>query len=122
MNNKTVLGVLNWGLGHATRSGRIIEALQDAGYQPVLASDGAALQYLKQRFPQLPVAKLPSYGIRYSKRLSSLVAVLLQAPKILRASQAEKVVCVIWLGNIGRPASFQITAWGLATQEFLRPT
>ena len=56
-------GVLNWGLGHATRSVSIIKALQQEGYTVVIASDGQALSYLKGVFGELDYEKLPGYNI-----------------------------------------------------------
>lgn len=65
MVKKILIAPLNWGLGHATRCIPIIEALQDAGYHVLLASDGAAGSFLQQRFPNLTYFELPSYHIRY---------------------------------------------------------
>lgn len=59
---------LNWGLGHATRCIPIIKALQNHGYNPILASDGAALDLLKKEFPELEFFALPSLKIKYAKR------------------------------------------------------
>lgn len=56
---------LNWGLGHATRCVPIIKALIQEGYNPIIASDGIALIYLKNEFPELIFEELPSYNINY---------------------------------------------------------
>lgn len=58
---------LNWGLGHATRCIPIIKSLQREGYNPILASDGMALNLLKKEFPQLEFYELPSLKIKYAK-------------------------------------------------------
>lgn len=58
---------LNWGLGHATRCIPIIRALQQNGFNPIIASDGEALQLLKLEFPELTILELPSYKISYPK-------------------------------------------------------
>lgn len=83
-----IYGVLNWGLGHATRSIPIIEALGEEGFQVVLASDGAAGKLLRQRFPSLPYEELPAYNISYGKSGPGL-NLALQLPKILRAARRE---------------------------------
>lgn len=44
---------LNWGLGHATRCIPIIRALSETGFNPIIASDGVALEILKKEFPDL---------------------------------------------------------------------
>lgn len=59
---------LNWGLGHATRCIPIIQNLEKAGFKPIIASDGIALQLLKLEFPHLPFLELPSYSIKYPKK------------------------------------------------------
>ena len=59
---------LNWGLGHATRCIPIIQNLEKAGFRPIIASDGIALQLLKLEFPHLPFLELPSYSIKYPKK------------------------------------------------------
>ncbi len=62
---RILVAPLNWGLGHASRCIPIIRALQQQGADVVLASDGQALELLKNEFPELPAAKLPAYGISY---------------------------------------------------------
>lgn len=67
-----LIAPLNWGLGHASRCVPVIRFLQSNGYQPVIASDGAALEFLKQEFPSLPSEVLPSYNVKYTKNGSLL--------------------------------------------------
>ena len=50
---KIIVAVLNWGLGHASRSIPVITALKAEGFEPVLASDGEALLLLRKDFPEL---------------------------------------------------------------------
>lgn len=64
---KILVAPLNWGLGHATRCIPIIEALENHGFEPVIASDGAALTLLKREFPQHRAVELPTYQIEYAK-------------------------------------------------------
>ncbi|OOB83350.1 glycosyltransferase [Flavobacterium columnare] len=59
---------LNWGLGHATRCIPIIRALLDHGMNPIIASDGEALELLKFEFPSLTFISIPSYKIKYAKK------------------------------------------------------
>lgn len=82
-------GVLNWGLGHATRSVPIIQALIDQGFSPVIASDGQALTYLKSVFPELPAEILPAYNIRYGKGSSQLLKLAQQLPRVFFTSRKE---------------------------------
>jgi len=92
--NKVLIAPLNWGLGHATRCIPVIRFLLENNFTPVLASDGFALEVLKQEFPELPVVVLPSYHIRYSKyAYFTKVKLLLSLPIIYKAvAQEQKII------------------------------
>jgi len=95
MNSKKriLVAPLHWGLGHATRCIPIINALIEHGFEPIIASDGAALDLLKKEFPKLIYLELPSYNIEYSKKGQSLKLKLFKSiPKILKAIKVEKRV------------------------------
>ncbi len=64
---RILIAVLNWGLGHATRSIPVIHSLIEEGFQPVLASSGAALELLRKEFPGAETAELPEYPISYPR-------------------------------------------------------
>ena len=64
---RILIAPLNWGLGHATRCIPVINALIEQNFEPVIASDGAALELLKKEFPELIAVALPSYNISYPK-------------------------------------------------------
>ncbi|NJN35038.1 MAG: UDP-N-acetylglucosamine--N-acetylmuramyl-(pentapeptide) pyrophosphoryl-undecaprenol N-acetylglucosamine transferase [Saprospiraceae bacterium] len=89
MKQKTVvIAPLNWGLGHATRTMPIIDALLAQGARVILASDGAALSLLQSEYPHLEIYELPAYNIRYP--FSSMVlSIGVQMPKILRGCLGE---------------------------------
>ena len=67
MTKKIIVAPLNWGLGHASRCVPIIKSLIEDKFSPVIASDGAALEFLKKEFPSLEFLELPSYNISYGK-------------------------------------------------------
>ncbi|MEZ4854590.1 glycosyltransferase [Flavobacterium sp.] len=68
-NRKRILvAPLNWGLGHATRCIPIIKALEQEGFEPIIASDGKALELLQKEFPTVESVTLPSYSIKYAKK------------------------------------------------------
>lgn len=82
---------LNWGLGHATRCIPIIEALIDNNFNPILASDGVALELLKKEFPSLTFIELPSYKIEYPKKGRYFkLKLVLNGHKIIKAILLEK--------------------------------
>jgi UDP:flavonoid glycosyltransferase YjiC (YdhE family) len=49
-NKRILVAPLNWGLGHATRCIPIINALIQHNFEPLIASDGDALELLKKEF------------------------------------------------------------------------
>lgn len=83
-------GVLNWGLGHATRSVSIIKALQQNGFRVVIASDGQALKYLQSVFPEVETHELPGYNIKYGKGSVQLFKLAMQLPRVALVSRKEK--------------------------------
>lgn len=101
MKKRILIAPLNWGLGHATRCIPIINALVNFNFEPIVASDGAALELLKKEFPELKFIELPSYNIEYSKKGSFLKLKLLKnTPKILKAIRVEhKIVQDVILKN-----------------------
>jgi len=87
------MAVLNWGLGHATRSIPIISELIAQNFEVLLASDGAALELLKKEFPKLQNFQLPSYNIKYSKSSTFFgLQMLLQTPHILKTIAEERKI------------------------------
>lgn len=89
--------ILNWGLGHASRSIPIIKFLIGEGYQVTLASDGVAAELLRKTFPHLELIPLSTYRIVYGKHL--LWNIFKQVPKIFKAIRAEKKHLQIWLAQ-----------------------
>ena len=88
---KILVAPLNWGLGHATRCIPIINALVGEGFEPVIASDGGALNLLKNEFPGLISHELSGYNIKYaSSAFFFRSKLLLQTPHILKTISAEK--------------------------------
>lgn len=67
MSKKILFAVLNWGLGHASRSIPLIKKLISEQNEIVIASDGEALVLLKKEFPSLIFEELSSYNVYYSE-------------------------------------------------------
>lgn len=89
-NKKIIVAPLNWGLGHASRCVPIMRALLQNNYTPIIASDGAALAFLKQEFPKLEYLILPTYAISYHRNVT--LGLLCKIPHILKAVRNEKRV------------------------------
>ncbi|MDC9721170.1 MAG: glycosyltransferase [Urechidicola sp.] len=85
-----LIAPLNWGLGHAARCIPVINQLLEQGFNPIIASDGEALELLKKEFPKLKHVELPSYKIEYASNGKFLKWKLLSlTPKILKATKSE---------------------------------
>lgn len=88
---KIIVAPLNWGLGHATRCIPIIQGLLDNGFEPVIATDGVALELLKKEFPNLIAFELPSYDIQYAEKGKNFKwKMILQLPKIALTIKKER--------------------------------
>jgi len=80
--------VLNWGLGHASRSLPIIRQYLAEGHHVICASDGEALAMMRRELPDQVVLELPGYGILYNSRYMPLNMVR-YGPGMLRTMRAE---------------------------------
>lgn len=94
---KILYCVLNWGLGHATRSEEIIRNLMQEN-DLVLASDGIAKVYLQKAFPDLEVLEMPSYNIQYAKsnwgtRIKLFFQSISRIPLLIKEKNWVKKVC-----------------------------
>jgi uncharacterized protein (TIGR00661 family) len=81
--------VLNWGLGHATRSIPVIRSLLSAGHRVTLAGEGDSLLLLNQVFPELPSLTLKGIDVRYPLHRPLAISMLLQSRTILGAIRHE---------------------------------
>ncbi len=88
---RIIIAPLNWGLGHATRCIPIINALIKQNFEPIIASDGNALELLKKEYPKLKAFELPSYNITYPKKATRFKLKLLKdSPHLLKTIKKEK--------------------------------
>lgn len=90
---RILVAPLNWGLGHATRCIPIVNALISQGFEPIIASDGIALELLRKEFPEVSCFELPSYNITYAKKANSFKFKLIKdSPHLLKTIKREKKV------------------------------
>jgi len=102
MAKRVLYGVLNWGLGHATRSKVLIDNLLHAGHDVVLASDGLSAQWLQRTFPALELRSLPAYRIAYSNTgLGFLPKMLAQLPRLAACLREETRLLSRWQARDG---------------------
>ncbi len=87
-NKKVLFCILNWGLGHATRSSVVIQQLLNHQNEVVIASDGMALDLLNDKFPSLEKIQLTPYNVTYPYE-SVMINFLANALNIYRAVESE---------------------------------
>jgi UDP:flavonoid glycosyltransferase YjiC (YdhE family) len=84
--------ILNWGLGHATRSSVIIDQLMEQGHDVTVFSDGQALKWIRDNY-QWNTVELPSFAIRYPENGHGLMLSLLwQALKFKPGKQRASLM------------------------------
>ena len=101
---KTLVAVLDWGLGHASRSTRLIQVLISMGHEVLIASSGPALELLKQEFPKNSFFKLPGYQPDYSQKKNFLVfSLILRIPQFLKiiSNEHQYIQNLVHKENIG---------------------
>ncbi|MBC7642202.1 MAG: glycosyltransferase [Flavobacterium sp.] len=98
MLKNILVAPLNWGLGHSTRCIPIINELILNSFNPILASDGVALEMLRKEFPDLHILELPSYQIEYAKNGKDFKWKMLKnSPKMINAILNEKKIVKKWI-------------------------
>jgi Glycosyltransferase family 28 C-terminal domain len=89
MRKRVLIAPMNWGLGHASRSVPVVRELIKQGADVHLASDGVALQLLREEFPDLPAHNLPPYEVLYPEG-NFAWHMFLQFPKLMRNYVRER--------------------------------
>lgn len=93
MENKEktcLFAILDWGLGHATRSVPIISAYYKNDYRIIICSAGNALTYLKKTFPEATFYELPPLQVKYSLRYSFAFVLIRLLPRFTKRFIAER--------------------------------
>lgn len=86
---RVLFGIMDWGLGHATRSVPVIRALMEKN-EVILASAGRSADFLRDYFPYLVVLEKPAYAISYSPKLPLVAGLLIRLPGIFQTIKDEK--------------------------------
>ena len=83
---RVLFTVLEWGLGHATRSIPVIEAMLQRGYNVHLAGEGNSLLLLKNYFPDLKAHDLFGIQVRFT---DSSFGIVWMIPSLLKSIKQE---------------------------------
>ena len=87
---KILVAVLDWGLGHASRTTQLIQKLNEFGHEVIIASSGSAFEFLKLEFPEHQFLELPAYRPSYSFKSYLLIpSLIFNLPKFLKVIRAE---------------------------------
>lgn len=93
---------LNWGLGHATRCIPVIRYFLQQGSKVSLASDGNALQLLKDEFPDLHSLELNSSQVTYSTSgFFFYLNLMLQGDGLKKRAQKDEVLIEDYIDKHG---------------------
>lgn len=65
---RVLFTILDWGLGHATRSVPLIDEAIGTGAEPIIAARGLSLAYLQKRFPEIKTVELPDKEVKYGDK------------------------------------------------------
>ena len=99
-----LISVLDWGLGHATRSIALINKLIDRDLSLILGGSGPSLLLLREAFPILPWREFPAYDFSYPRRAAGMgPALLRQLPRIWKVRKAEMALLasMVQKGEVG---------------------
>lgn len=87
-----LLSPLDWGLGHTTRLIPIGRELRLREAKLVLAGTRQQLDVLSEELQAEATIELPSYGVRYGKRLPASWHVIRQFPRLLSVIRKEQAI------------------------------
>lgn len=104
MNKKILIGVLDWGLGHATRCIPLIDYLLQFQCQIFIAAAGPQKKLLETRYPGLQFLQAPSYAVKYPENKHIAIEVGKQMPKLIKVIRDEHV----WLEEQRRKLSLDL--------------
>lgn len=85
---RILIAPLNWGLGHASRCYPLIEKLAKTN-EVELASDGDALSWLREEFPNTMTHSLPPFIMTYSKKYGAGWGMVKKLPHFIRSIQSD---------------------------------
>ncbi|HWB64780.1 MAG TPA: glycosyltransferase [Chitinophagales bacterium] len=110
--NRILVAVLDWGLGHATRSVPVIRALIARNCTVFVASSGGALALLKLEFPNLTFFELPGYNPIYPTDDGMVLKMAAQLPGFIKTIQEEHKILQRLIKEYKIEAVISDNRWG----------
>jgi UDP:flavonoid glycosyltransferase YjiC (YdhE family) len=91
MPKKILVGILDWGLGHATRCVPLIRYLLQTQCQIFIAATGAQKKILQDAFPEAYFLDPPPYRIQYPPGGNNLIfSIVKQLPRLQKLIEEEQ--------------------------------
>ena len=88
--SSVLVSVLDWGLGHATRTSVIVGILLKRGCRITLAGSGRSLELLRSDYPELQHISLPSFSPTLSRGKRQWVKIMMQVPVFIWSILMER--------------------------------
>lgn len=86
-----MVGILDWGLGHASRMVPVLHYLLQFQCQILVAATGPQKKLLEAEFPHLSFLTPPEYDVRYNgKKAYFIFDLFRQLPRLIRVIRHEK--------------------------------
>jgi uncharacterized protein (TIGR00661 family) len=82
--------ILDWGLGHASRSSVLIDSLLNQDNKITIVCSNTSFIFLEQKYPALPIICIEGYNIKYYQALPAWLSVILQIRKIQQQIKIEQ--------------------------------
>ena len=89
---KVLVGPLDWGLGHITRTIPIIEKLKERGHDVHTCGNEVAKKLYHEVFPDIPHKMILGYNPKYSSRNTQGWAMVRQSPKFFSVIKKEEKI------------------------------
>lgn len=88
--SSVLVSVLDWGLGHATRTSVIVGILLKRGCRVTLAGSGRSLELLRSDYPELQHVSLPSFSPTLSRGKRQWAKIMMQVPTFIWSILRER--------------------------------
>lgn len=109
---RILVAALDWGLGHGAQAVPIVRALEENGYEAVVAAAGRAKHFLSREFPEKEILEAPPYNIRYSRKRGALSALGWQTVRIANSIRKEHELMDVWIEKHGLAGVISLNCYG----------